>query len=248
MTVNDEWWRDISPHENVSYEHARHDAAKTRKEADFLLGLLGPPAGGRLLDVPCGTGRHSIELARRGYEMTAVNVTSAMLDKAQRESDERDLSINWENRDIRDLPWEDHFDGAFCFFGTFGFFDERGNADFIRAVHRTLRTGATFVLETHVAETLLPRFQRRWWVEVGDALLLQEREYDHVAGRINTEWILMRDDQRTVRHSSIRLYPFAELWRLVEEQGFTYVGSYDTSTGEPFQFGAARLTLVLAKE
>ena len=69
---------------------------------------------------------------------------------------------------------------AFCFWGSFGYFDEDGNADFLKAISGVLKPGAKFLLDTHITETLLPKlFQERGWKRVGSALVLEERHYDH---------------------------------------------------------------------
>src|SRR5262249_19159540 len=80
----------------------------------------------------------------------------------------RPLSVRWEQRDMRDLPWSGAFDGAFCFGNSFGYYDEEGNADFLKAVARTLKPGARFLLDTsYLTEGLLPNLQERAWYPSG---------------------------------------------------------------------------------
>ncbi|MBP8974177.1 MAG: class I SAM-dependent methyltransferase [Anaerolineae bacterium] len=147
---------------------------QTRREADYIEDLLGLTAPAHLLDVPCGGGRLAVELAGRGYRVTGVDIEAALLDDVRSEAATRSLEarINVEQRDMRDLPWREAFDGAYCFWESFGFFDDEGNHAFLRAVASALKPGGRFVFDTHVAETMLPRLLQRPWERVGDDLLV----------------------------------------------------------------------------
>lgn len=243
MTGQAEWWESFFGGLWLDVQRQAWTEEQTRAEADFIEELLQlkPPA--RVLDVPCGEGRLSIELASRGYQVTGVDITLPLLEDAQRRAAERQLEIVWQHRDMRDLPWQEEFDAAFCFWGSFGYFDDEGNADFLKAVFRALKPGGRFLVETHIAETLLPRFQERDWGRVGDTFVLQERTYDHLGGRIDAGWTLLREGRTEKRSSSIRLYTYRELCQLLRQAGFEKCEGYETLTQEPFKLGSRRLTL-----
>ena len=83
-----------------------------RAEADFLERVLRPGPGAALLDVACGGGRHAVELAGRGYELTGVDYSGPFLDAARRLAADRGAAVAWERREMRDLPWPGRFDAA----------------------------------------------------------------------------------------------------------------------------------------
>src|SRR5438270_245314 len=114
---------------------------QTRTEADFVEKSLqvGPPA--KLLDVPCGGGRHAHELARRGYRMTGVDISPEFLRAARA----KESSVAWHERDMRDLPWPAQYDGAYCLGNAFGYLEEEENARFVKAVADVLKPGGRFV-------------------------------------------------------------------------------------------------------
>jgi SAM-dependent methyltransferase len=213
----------------------------TIREADAIERLLELQVGAAVLDVPCGDGRLSVELASRGYRVTGVDITPAFLEKARRAASERGVEVVVEERDMRDLPWQAEFDGAFCYWGSFGYFDDEGNADFLRAVGGALKPGGRFLLETHVLETLLPRFQKEGWRRFGDTYLLEGRRFDHVGGRIETTWTFLGSDAPADEQSSIRLYTYRQLAELLERAGFTSIEGLDALSEEPFELGAPRL-------
>ena len=184
-----------------------------------LGGLLAVSPGVEVLDAPCGGGRLSLSLARRGYRMTGVDSSASFLAHARAADDER--AVQWEQRDMRDLPWAGRFAGAFCVGNSFGYMDDEGNAQFLRAVRSALVPGGRFVLETPmVLENLLGHLQARPWWQVGDARLLVQNEYDASRSRLDIEYTFVRDGQVDVRRGTHRAYPFRELSDLMQEAGF----------------------------
>ena len=247
MATQSEWWK---PFFSGLWGHVLRQfwtPEQTRADADFIEQLLRLPPQAHVLDVPCGEGRLSRVFAERGYQVTGVDGTAAFLDQARQQANAQHLAIHWEHRDMRDLPWEDAFDAAFCFWGSFGYFDDEGNVNFLQAVFRALKPGARFLLETHIAETLLPIFQERGWQRVGDTLMLERRWYDYVQSRVGTEWTFVHAGTMETVTSSIRMYTYRELGELFRMVGFVPGDAYDTRSRQPFAFGARRLTIVAEK-
>jgi SAM-dependent methyltransferase len=205
--VVDMWLRAVPP------EHSE-------READFLTRTLAVPSGARLLDVPCGGGRLSLALARRGYQLTGVDWSPEFLDHARTCDTARE--VTWERRDMRDLPWRAQFDGAFCYGNSFGYLDDEGNAAFLRAVAAALKPGARFVLETPmVLENLLGHLQDRAWWNVGDLYLLVVNRYDQERERLDIEYTFASNGRFEVRSGSHRAYSYRELVDLIQTAGFT---------------------------
>jgi SAM-dependent methyltransferase len=193
-------------------------AEHTRREADQVEKLLGS-SGSELLDVPCGAGRLSLELASRGYRVTGVDLSAEFLGHARAADPEG--RVVWEQRDMRDLPWRDRFDGAFCYGNSFGYLDDEGNTQFLRAVAAVLKRGAKFVLETPmVIESLLPGLKDRPWFKAGDVYLLVTNEYDAVRGRLDIEYTFISNGRVEVRRGSHQAYTYRQLIELMEAAGF----------------------------
>jgi SAM-dependent methyltransferase len=194
-------------------------AEHTRGEADHLEKLLGGGSGSELLDVPCGAGRLSLELASRGYRVSGVDLSAEFLSHARAADPEG--RVIWEQRDMRDLPWRDRFDGAFCCGNSFGYLDDEGNAQFLRAVAAVLKRGGRFVLETPmVIESLLPGLKDRPWFKAGDFHLLVRNEYDAVRGRLDIEYTFISNGRVEVRRGTHRAYTYRQLIELMEAAGF----------------------------
>jgi SAM-dependent methyltransferase len=249
VTVPNDWWKDFFS--GVVLETWRRFTPEehTRAEVDFIEKELGLRPSAQVLDVPCGGGRHSLELARRGYRPTGVDLASGFIAEAQDRSAKQGLAVTWENREMRDLPWAEQFDGVFSFGNSFGYLHDAGNRDFLKAVHRTLRPGAKLLLDVpSLAESLLAKFEERQWYPAGDILFLIEQHYDPLRGRMDTEYTFVQNGKVEKRPASHRVYTCRELLGLLEETGFGDVTVYGSLNREPFQLGSPRPMVVTAKQ
>jgi SAM-dependent methyltransferase len=243
-----EWWQTFFSGLTVEWWLLAATAEQTRQEVDFIMDSLDVPAPARLLDVPCGGGRHCLALAEEGYDMTGVDISTDFLAAARGHSLKQPDKVRWEQREMRDLPWPAEFDGAYTFGNSFGYLDDAGNADFLKSVATALKPGARFVLETgYVTETLLPVLQERSWYPMGDILLLSQRRYDPVEGRLHVEYTTIRGPQVEKRSMSARVYSYREMVGLLEDAGFGAVLGYGSLTREPFRLGSRQALFIGTK-
>lgn len=223
---------------------------QTRREADYIEMLLGLSAPAHLLDAPCGGGRLAVELAGRGFRVTGVDIEAPLLDDVRTAAAARGLEarISVEQRDMRDLPWRGEFDGAYCFWESFGLFNDEGNRAFLSAVAAALKPGAKFVFDTHVAETMLPHLGQRRWERVGDDLLvLEERDYDPATAVLTRRLIIVGQGRTARLDLSLRLYTYRELLALLRGAGFAACEGYSWLSLVPFMMGAPRLLMVASR-
>jgi len=228
-----EFWRAVVPTE------------ATRDEVDLVereLGLKGP---GRLLDLPCGEGRHALELARRGHLVTGIDLSPPAVERARAESLRTGISVDFRVGDMR-APPAGPFDGACCLGNSFGYLSHGDLRVFLRGMHASLRPGARWVVDTGTAaESLLPRYgpEDRTLEAAGIRFSVRQR-YDAVEGRLCQEAQLARGEQREEGRISYAVYTVAELRRLLVEAGWAVVGLYGALDGRPFSLGDPRLLIV----
>jgi SAM-dependent methyltransferase len=122
----------------------------TLGECDFLEREFRNDRSLRILDVGCGTGRHSIELAKRGYRMTGIDYSKAQLAKAVSKANEQHLTIDFQEHDARNLPFDAEFDAAIMLCeGGFPLMEtDEMNFEILKSVAKSLKQSATFVFTT----------------------------------------------------------------------------------------------------
>ncbi len=217
----------------------------TRADADFLERALHLNPGARLLDVPCGNGRHAIELAGRGYRMTGLDQSAEFLAEARPATD---LAIHWVKEDLRSVPWSFEFDGAYCMGNNFCYLPWDEARQFLNAVARCLKPGARFVVDTGMAaESILPSMPRTLSFRLGDILMLSEHRYYPSESRLDTDYTFVRGGELETRTTTSYLYTAGELCRMHAEAGLRPVQMLGSTGAEPYRIGSPRLILVSAK-
>ncbi len=219
--------------------------ALTLADVDFLEKAFDVKPGARLLDVPCGNGRHSIELARRGYSVTGIDLSDEFLAAAQAE-----LDADWRKGDMRALELEPStFDGAFCFGNSFGYLDHTSAVDFLSALAGAMKPGAKLVIETGMAaESILPALVQKRWHRLDDLMVLSENRYDPWESRLNIDYTFVRDGTIETRPTTHYVFTSAELRRMLEAAGFQTLSFQGGMTGEPYQLGSPRLLIIAQRE
>ncbi|MCK4527303.1 class I SAM-dependent methyltransferase [candidate division WOR-3 bacterium] len=247
MGFDSEWWKKFFKGTWQQVQPLCRSPEQTQKEADFIESVLKiqPPA--EILDVPCGEGRLTVELASRGYRMSGIDINEVFLEDAREKADKRGLDIAWHQGDMRKVPWEDKFDAAFCMWGSFGYFDGVGDLEFIKVVSCSLKNGGSFLLDIPVVETLFPKYQSKGWSTIGDVIVLEDRCFDHTTGRLEVDWTFIRQKEQETYHSSIRIYTYREVVNQLNQNGFEHFEAFGSLKEEPFEFGSLRLFLVARK-
>jgi SAM-dependent methyltransferase len=243
------WWENFFHGVALDFWRAAISDEQTRAEADFVEKHLQLAAKAKVLDIPCGNGRLAIALARRGFELTGVDLASEFIEEAKRNSLAAGVDVEWHERDMRNLPWTNEFYGAFCFGNSFGYLDDDQNTEFLQAVSRSVKPGARFVLDAPaVAECILPNFQASRSFEIAGIAVSIEHHYDHEQGRMFNDFTFTRDGVEDKRPSSQRIYTYGELTDLLRDAGFEVVSTYASLAEDAFKLGANRLLLVTAKQ
>ena len=239
--MNDKWYETFFHGVALDLWRAFTTPEMTRSEADFLAETLQLQPGARVLDVPCGNGRHAIELASRGYQLTGVDLSEEFLAEARQSN----LPIEWRHADMRDLPWAAHFDAAYCWGNSFGYLPHAEMPAFCQALGRTLKPGARLVIETGIAaEAILPTLQPRRWFQLGDLYLLHETRYHAEQSRLESNYTYIRRGQVEHNTAFYSVFTVAEIRRLLGEAGLAIEVLYASTDRQPFALGSPRLLVV----
>lgn len=216
-------------------------------EVDFILSALELAPGGTVLDLCCGEGRHTLELARRGYRMTGLDLAALHLREARRRADAEDLQVRWLRADMRDIPWESEFDAVICMFTSFGVLEgDEEDMKVLRAVAKTLRPGGRFLLDTINREMLMRRWEARGWQQAADgSLILEERRMDFLTGRQHNRVLLIRPDGgRQEKEIDLRLYTLKELSEMLARAGMKVGRTWGGFDGRDYGMSTLRMIVL----
>jgi SAM-dependent methyltransferase len=240
---NDKLWKAIEP---VLFSNER--IVGTVKEVDDLLMLTKIPAGASILDLCCGIGRHSLELARRGYKVTAVDRTSAYLKKAKNLAAKEKLRIEFVEKDMRQFCRPETFDCVLNLFTSFGYFESRDDDEKVIAnVRNSLKVGGIFVLEMIGKEIIARVFNERRWEEHDGLIVLTECKVCDNWSRVSNRWIVLTKTGRNEITFTHRIYSAVELCGLLSNKGFKSVEVFGNLGGSAYDHKAQRLVIMAKK-
>ncbi len=241
---DDRFWKTYGPmmFTKERFEHAPEEVGR-------ILKLLRVKPGAAVLDLCCGPGRHSLELARRGFRVTGVDRTRAYLAQARKLAAREKLDVEFVLADMRRFRRPRAFDALVNMFTAFGYFRKPGeDLRVARNMCASLRPGGAMLMELMSKEILARIFRERDWHEEPDgSIMLEDRKLRSGWGWIDNRWILIKGRRRTEFRVSHRVYSAAELIRLLKDAGFRTAKAYGDLTGAPYDQNAKRLVVVARK-
>lgn len=221
---------------------------RAREEIHGVVSLLGIKPEAHILDLCCGVGRHSLELARRGFQVTGVDRAHFYLDRASKQAEAGGLKVEFVHDDMRTFYRPDTFDAVINMFTSFGYFEDPAeDRQVVVNVYRSLKSGGVFILDTVGKEVLARIFREKDWREENGMLILQEHKISNNWGWIENRWIMLKDDKRTEFKVTHRLYSAVELSSLFTECGFRRIDAYGDLSGGAYDHTANRLVMVAHK-
>lgn len=208
---------------------------KARQEVEFLISVMNLPSGSRILDLPCGTGRHSQIFAEQGFEVTGVDISPACIEIAK-----KDFSSNAKYLlgDMQSLAaFRNQFDCVLNLFSSFGYFatDEENDA-VLRGMADTLRPSGKLVLNLVNRDFLLSIYKPSFWFKSGPILTVNAGNYDSKT-HYNESYMTLKNEETgetTLSYHRIRLYSAEEIVSLMKRNGLTDIQVYGDFYGNEF--------------
>jgi SAM-dependent methyltransferase len=242
----DEIWKDLYP---VLFHKERWE--RTPEAVDLLLALAPIPAEGKVLDLCCGPGRHSLELARRGFRVTGVDRTCEYIEEARSRAEAEGLEVEFVREDMRRFRRPSSFDAAINLFTSFGYFDDPEDDYRVLAnLHESLVPGGPLAMDLMSKEICARGFRERDWSWIDKekgTRMLEERSLSGGWEMMENIWTLLGPGgEREIRFHH-RLYSGTELAALLRRAGFEGVRLFGSLSGAPYDQKAQRLVAVARK-
>ena len=219
------------------------------EQCDQFLALTETGPGAAVLDLCCGPGRHSLELARRGFKVTGVDRTRAYLRRAGEAAARENLDVEFILEDMHSFCRPASFDLAINLFTSFGYSEDPHDDERVLAhLFESLRPGGALVMELMGKEVIARIFKvSNWSREQDGTLFLEERSLGGDWERMRNRWTLVRDGQVSEHRFDHRLFSAAELKGLLRAAGFREAAAYGSLSGDPYDQTAKRLVVMARK-
>jgi D-alanine-D-alanine ligase len=228
FSVDTDWWKNIFD-EIYLLTDARTvcDNELTRKEVDFITTFMNPEKNSAILDLCGGQGRHSLELARRGFkDLTVLDYSNFLLRMGVEKANEKGLSIQFIQSDARftHLP-DDRFHYIILMASSFGYFEEDDeNLKILAEAFRLLSPSGQLMLDIPDRDYIIANFKPSSFHRVNDDISV-ERHRRIKGNVIYSKETVLSDKKGCIRENTycMRLYSMDDLKRLLLKEGFNKV-------------------------
>ena len=245
-----EWWSSYFDEKYLLEYEPLFDPVRDRAEAARMIDVLALPVGARILDCPCGQGRHAHLLAEAGYLVEGVDYSATLLAVAKRRG--AGPSLRYTRADMRKLParFTGRFDAVVNVFTSFGFFaDPSDDRRVVREFARVLKPGGVLLWHGGSRDGVSARFLTRdWWRTRDGTLVAQERSFDPLSGFLTIESHWQGPKRRGRRDHRIRLYSATHLAELFRDAGLVVEQAYDGWADRPLRRRSSEMLLVARKD
>lgn len=232
-----EIWRHIFPEKT------------TLAEIDFLINDFKLTAGHSVLDVMCGYGRHSLELARKGIKVTAVDNLSDYINEIKEKAESEKLSLEPLYADVLDMRLDQQYDAVICMGNSLQFFDEKDLIKLLSKISFHLEPRGKFLINTwSITEIATQQFRERSWGKFNDLLFLTDSKFLLSPTRIEVISIIINDKGEKEEKTSIDyLFSLNEMHSMLGKTGFCVKEIYSIPGKKHFSVGDPRAYIVAEK-
>lgn len=247
-----EWWKKafekgIYPLDKIfkSVKFRGH----TDRQVDFIAKVLKLKPSQKLLDVGCGTGRHSILFAKKGNDVTGIDISKKYLRMAKADARRNGVSCKFLFGDMRKIRFSEEFDAAINLFSSFGYFEKKSDdLKTLVAIKKALKKGGKLVVDTINGVYLSKNFINKNWNRMDGLLVLEESEWVKRENRVHTKWTFIHDDREEHMESRIRIYTKESLSQLLDKAGFKVLKYFGSLAGARFSPQKSSRLVVLAQK
>ena len=244
-----EWWQDYFDEHYLREFEPLFALERDRREVGRAMEILGLPSGSRLLDVPCGQGRHAHLLAEAGFDVDGLDYSPHLLARARARGTAR--TLRYTRGDMRRLPgrWTGRFDAVLNLFTSFGFFvDPNDDGRVIAEFARVLRPDGALLFHAGSRDGLMARFlDRDWWRTSDGTLVGQERSFDSLSGVLTIQSTWDGPNGSGSREHRIRIYTPTRIAELCAAAGLVVEEAYDGWRDRPLGRRSSEMLLVARK-
>jgi len=242
-----EAWYEKSFGQDYLLVYKHRDMQGAQAEAGRMTGWLKLAPGAHVFDLCCGMGRHSLALAKEGYQVTGMDLSEVLLAEARRMDEHR--QVEWVRGDMRRVPLAGPFDAVVNLFTSFGYFEtDEENGAVLREIGRLLKPGGRFLLDfmnaRFVERNLVPYSER----QDGSVRIQESRSIEN--GFVCKRIVLSEPGKPDRNYQErVRLYQLGDFKRLLAGTGLVLDQVHgDYENGSYSEETSKRLILVGTRE
>lgn len=221
----------------------------TKAETEFILEIAQLNPTDKVLDLMCGYGRHSLELARNGISVKAVDNEPDYIREVKLDAKNSALPVEAIASDVMTTDFGSNHKAVICMGNSFAFFNKETATVLLKKISGALADdGIVIISSWMVAEIALKHFKEKDWMQVDEYKYLLSYKYHPAPSRIESEHTLIREDgAREVIRGVDYIFTLGELEEMLNRAGLTTTNLFSTPRKKKFALGDSTVYIVAEK-
>lgn len=222
--------------------------AGTDQEIEFIEATLNLGFHAKILDLYCGYGRHAIELAKSGYQVTGVDSTADFLNIAKQKALQLQVALEFFQCDMRKINFQHSFDAVISMFAAFGFFSDDENAAVIGRISRALKPHGLFLIDLLNREWMQKNNLNRYWRDPkGESVLSTKVEITEGMAMMKRQLINQLTGKKVETDFQLRAYSLPEMTELLTVHHLEIEKVYGAFDCRPYGEDTPRMIILARK-
>jgi SAM-dependent methyltransferase len=244
--LNKEWYKEWFSNKYYLELYKHRDEREATDLINLIQRSINVEYGGKVLDVCCGSGRHSIEFAKRGFDVTGFDLSDFLIGQAKKmksELAEKNLKLKFLKKDMRKFDFGKSFDVAINIFSSFGYFErDEENFKVFKNVHLSLKKYGYFVFDFLNEKYLKNNLVKKDFTALNGMKVIQER-------RIENDFVY-----KDIRIGSkifserVKLYSLESIKKELEVKGFNVRKAFGDYFGNAFLKNQSKRFIIIAQK
>lgn len=223
--------------------------ALTQVELEFIVQVTGLEPGDAVLDLMCGYGRHTLGLAQKGLQLTAIDSAPEYVEEIRQVAGES-LPVSALAARVEDLELDQSFDAVICMGNSISSLNKEQTLILFQKVAQYLKPGSVFVLNTWMlTEIISHKIKEHEWFHIGEYKYLLENKFHLFPTRLETtHTIITKDGQIEEKNDTDFIFSIAEFSDMLKQTGLTLKQVFSTPRKRPFNLGDEYAYLIAVKD
>lgn len=227
--------------------YSHRDETEAERLVNLIIRELELNSGTKVLDMACGSGRHAVIFAKRGYEVIAVDLSKLLISEAEKNADENNVKIKFVLSDILKFQTESRYKIVLNLFTSFGYFDsDEENFQVIKKAYDLVEDDGYFVLDYFNKNYLLKNLIPITVFSENGYRITQNRTIRE--NRVRKNITIENKDSVVEFYESVRVYSYEEISEFISKVGFKIDYKYGDYDGNHFNLDSSPRLIFFARK
>ncbi len=243
-----DWWKTFFDENYLLFWGKRVAFDFTKKEVNFLVKNIPIKKQDKILDLCCGHGRHTIELAKRGYYIEGLDYSDYELGLARKEAEKRKLIIKFRKGDARYFQSAKKFDVILNMFTAFGYGSKIDDQKLLNNVSKHLKKGGKFLIDLMNLIWIFRHFRQKKTERLGSNIYARiTRNFDFTKNVNYETRVIFKNGKKEIYKLECHIYSLPEMIEMLDTVGLKFQKVWGSFSGKPYGLDSKRM-IILAKK